>query len=467
MRPALTAQDWRARAGEWRRAQNMAEALDAIARAHALAPENGEIAFLHAQLRYEVGLPAAGHFARAIALAPDNREARRNHALALAAEGQAAAGEAALAAAVAADPLWLDGQRVLASLRWIGGDATHFDAGYAEATRRQPGHAGLWLGWFSAVAQIRDWPRASAILDAAEAQLGETQALLAARIFVAGESGARAQCAALLARAPPGDPFVALARIRHHMRAQDAAAALAVALPLTGTPLAGQVWPYIATCWRLLGDPRAAWLDGDPLYVREMDVALSPKDLAVLPDFLRGLHAARAPYAEQTVRHGTQTDRSILLRHEPLLQRTRAALLAAVEDYIAGLPPQQAGHPLLGRPRAPLSIAGSWSVRLGPGGFNVAHSHPQGWLSSAFYVALPPPEIMGPAPAGQLELGAPPAELGLDLPPYATIAPAPGRLVLFPSTLWHGTRPIAGGERLNIAFDIVPRPPEPITDRAR
>jgi hypothetical protein len=45
--------------------------------------------------------------------------------------------------------------------------------------------------------------------------------------------------------------------------------------------------------------------------------------------------------------------------------------------------------------------------------------------------------------------------LGLDLPPYATIAPEAGHLVLFPSTLWHGTMPTQGGERLNIAFDIV------------
>jgi hypothetical protein len=30
--------------------------------------------------------------------------------------------------------------------------------------------------------------------------------------------------------------------------------------------------------------------------------------------------------------------------------------------------------------------------------------------------------------------------------------------VLFPSYLWHGTVPIAAGERLNIAFDVTPRP---------
>ena len=46
------------------------------------------------------------------------------------------------------------------------------------------------------------------------------------------------------------------------------------------------------------------------------------------------------------------------------------------------------------------------------------------------------------------------AELGLDLPPIRLIEPKPGRLVLFPSTMWHGTVPFAAGERLTVAFDV-------------
>jgi predicted 2-oxoglutarate/Fe(II)-dependent dioxygenase YbiX len=42
----------------------------------------------------------------------------------------------------------------------------------------------------------------------------------------------------------------------------------------------------------------------------------------------------------------------------------------------------------------------------------------------------------------------------LDLPPLATFEPKPGRLVLFPSFLFHGTRPFTGGERLTVAFDL-------------
>ena len=87
----------------------------------------------------------------------------------------------------------------------------------------------------------------------------------------------------------------------------------------------------------------------------------------------------------------------------------------------------------------------------------MSHTHPQGWISSALYVALPPPAQLGAAPAGWLEFGTPPPELGLQLRPYLQVEPRPGRLVLFPSTMWHGTVPFNDGERMTIAFDV--RPP--------
>jgi hypothetical protein len=60
----------------------------------------------------------------------------------------------------------------------------------------------------------------------------------------------------------------------------------------------------------------------------------------------------------------------------------------------------------------------------------------------------------GPTNAGSLALGLPPAELGLDLEPLRIIKPMSGQLVLFPSTMWHGTIPFESGERLTVAFDV-------------
>ena len=62
---------------------------------------------------------------------------------------------------------------------------------------------------------------------------------------------------------------------------------------------------------------------------------------------------------------------------------------------------------------------------------------------------------MGAAPAGWISFGSPPQVLGLDLPPYAQLEPKPGRLILFPSTMWHETLPFEDGERLVIAFDVM------------
>ena len=144
----------------------------------------------------------------------------------------------------------------------------------------------------------------------------------------------------------------------------------------------------------------------------------------------------------------------MLLRHEPVLSRIKTRLLDLVREYGDGLPPPDPQHPLLSAPRGDLLIEGSWSVRLARQGYNVPHTHAMGWLSTAFYVALPDAEQMGAAPAGHIAFGQPPPELNLPLEPYCTIAPAPGRLAIFPSTLWHSTVPFDDGERLVIAFDI-------------
>ena len=108
-------------------------------------------------------------------------------------------------------------------------------------------------------------------------------------------------------------------------------------------------------------------------------------------------------------------------------------------------------HPLLrlreNRPR----LTGSWSVRLTGGGYHVSHYHPAGALSSACYFVVPEPQM---PMEGWLELGGPPAGLDVPIEPLVRIEPAPGRIALFPSYLFHGTRPFAAGERLTVAFDV-------------
>jgi hypothetical protein len=203
--------------------------------------------------------------------------------------------------------------------------------------------------------------------------------------------------------------------------------------------------------WRLLGDERAIWLHEQPGVVDTRELGLSGGDIAAIADRLRGLHRTRAHPIGQSLRGGTQTRGRLFARAEPEIARLREAISDALESYWTALPAADPAHPLLRHRAGTPRLDGSWSVRLTDGGFHVAHVHPHGVLSSACYLILPD----APAPEGWLEIGGPPASLGLPLPPLRMIEPRPGRLALFPSTLYHGTRPFSAGERLTAAFDVI------------
>jgi hypothetical protein len=182
--------------------------------------------------------------------------------------------------------------------------------------------------------------------------------------------------------------------------------------------------------------------------------------LAALEATLTPLHQARREPVRQSLRGGSQTSGRLFGRPDPVIAATEQALRRAVEGWLATLP-EDATHPFLRRKAPSVRFSGSWSVRLWSSGRHVSHIHTEGWMSSAFYVALPP--SIGAAhdaggSAGYLQFGQPLAELGLDLPPRRVLRPEPGRLALFPSYFWHGTVPFEDAQpRLTIAFDMQPR----------
>lgn len=453
--PPIDAATARQKGFAFREGQRYGDAEAVFANGVRAFPQDVALAFGLAQTRYELGHPAADLFARAAALAPDHPDIARNHALALVSEGRVDEARHLLSARLGRHPDWLDGHKALATLEWTSGNRAHFSDHLAPACQAQPHNAALWLAWFRNLAQARDWPGALAVLDQAEHHLGTTPALDVSRLFVAVES-ADPRAGTLIERTAQyrGD-VSSLCRIRHALRQGEPRRAEAEALPLVATPSASLYWPYLSLAWRLLGDERAEWLDRPDALIRALDSGCSADELADLAQVLCGLHTQAQTYIEQSVRGGTQTDRSVLLRHEPELQAIKARLFDLLRDYIDRLPLPDPSHPLLGVPRTgALLVEGSWSVRLSRQGYNVPHTHAMGWLSTAFYVSLPDPAQMGPAPAGHIGFGMAPSELGLDLEPYRTIAPAPGRLAVFPSTMWHGTVPFDDGERLVIAFDI-------------
>ena len=95
----------------------------------------------------------------------------------------------------------------------------------------------------------------------------------------------------------------------------------------------------------------------------------------------------------------------------------------------------------------------SWAILGTAGTFHRAHVHTKGWYSGTVYAEVPR-SISAEADAGHLVLGEPPFQTKDKLPPLTTIQPETGKMVLFPSYLWHSTRPYSGkGRRQVVAFD--------------
>jgi tetratricopeptide (TPR) repeat protein len=452
-----SAKVWQALGLAYREEQDMEAALDALQRAQAYNALDPAIAFAYAQTLFETGRPAANAFEAARALAPNNPILIRNSAAALSAQGQHSAAEALLLDVLDREPQWLDGHKTLAALRVTASRRDIFDASFVAATKACPQSLSLRLAHIHLLSTAKDWDGAQQVLHQAQKAFGQVRGLAIARAHILNESGdPKGDDPALFdAFIDVHDPGLDIARIRHALRLGAPALAAQIGEVYINTAHASLFWPYLSLAWRLLSDPRAAWLDGETPHVRSFDLNLSEDELAALAACLQEMHTNRAPFLEQSVQLGTQTPGQLFFRPNPEIQAIRVRLASAISDYVTHLGATIDGHPLLSPTReAPFAYDGSWSVRLQGGGFHSTHTHPKGWISSAFYVAIPKPAINGPEHAGWISFGEGPSELRLGLSPYCQIEPKPGTLVLFPSTLWHKTLPFEHGERLTIAFDI-------------
>ncbi|SEA34893.1 tetratricopeptide repeat protein [Microbulbifer marinus] len=225
------------------------------------------------------------------------------------------------------------------------------------------------------------------------------------------------------------------------------------------------LWALQGTCWKMLGDPRYHWLTKDNAFVQRFEIP-TPNGYANKNEFLDQLketliemHNLKAQPLNQSVRAGVQTPGRLLHKKHPVIMALRSSLAEIVTEYISALPTDKT-HPLLRRKSGDFVFSGSWSVLLKGGGHHVSHVHPQGWISSAFYVAVPqviPDEAN--KDGGDIYFGRSPYELGSRDMIEKQVTPEAGTLVLFPSYTWHGTVPLSGNEekvRITTPFDAVP-----------
>lgn len=429
------------------------EAAAAYDAALALAPGHAKALDGRARVALEAGEPGApAHFRRALNVIPESRDLVIGMAEAMEAEGDPQALRF-LASAVASRRDWIEGQERLAEMRSETGDSGHFARGYTEALQRDPSNRALHVSHWRVLARAGRYAEGLAAMDVAARYVpedGETRLMRA--IFI-GEAGAPARARDLLAGLSDSNE-VRTARARTALRLNEPReAARLLEAVVEVAPNDVSAWAHLGLAWRAAGDPRHAWLSEQPGLSATMALALGNDQIAALAALLRTLHRTRAHPIGQSLRGGTQTRGRLFWRGEPEIATLRHAIEVAIADFVAGLPAFDPGHPLLRHRNGRFALAGSWSVRLLSSGFHVSHIHPQGILSSACYIALPP-GVGSEGTDGWLELGRPPGDLGLDLAPLATIQPAPGCLALFPSYLYHSTRPFADGERLTVAFDV-------------
>jgi tetratricopeptide (TPR) repeat protein len=414
-----------------------------------LAPGDGAAQFALASISFRLGHEAQAEAAtrRAIALGMDDVHSYQLLGRILGKQDRFGEAEAVWRKAVQCDPASPQAQRELAQLVWMQtGDLAKARA-ELDAAPQTHEIVAITVRLLQAAGE----EAAAYALAAARADLDPTLNVLAAR---AGLGIDPQDADRRLAAAPPGttpgarakgeiEVDLALGRIEQAVRRSEA---LHVSCPGDQHATA-----LLAIAWRLAGDPRYhALYDYDKLVktyrIDPPDGWSSLEDyLGDLGQALDNIHGPITHPLGQSLRHGSQTTRNLADYPDAAIRALFRAIDAPIRRHLAAI----------GEPGQSYGIDSAWSARLNSGGFHINHIHPEGWLSSAFYVRTPK-ALEGIE--GYLKFGEPGPPTASPLREDHLVKPEPGMLVLFPSYMWHGTVPFSSGEkRLSCAFDIVRR----------
>ena len=386
------------------------------------------------------------------------------YARALLGNGRLDEAEHAFRQALRRNPAEASAHRELAQLIWMRTEDSSAATALLDAhIQAHPERADLFALRANILHHAGDAPAAYATLQHAITRHPDQPALhLAAAQLAALLPGGAAHGVAHAERALallPGHPDAEAALCAACLAdgAADRAAAIAADLAHR-RPQDQRALAYLSTAWRLLDDPRYGELYDYAAFVRawRMDVPdgwpTLDAYLAALTQALGGVHPFRTHPLDQSVRHGSQATH-LRASPDPVIRAFFQAVDGPIRRHLAAL--DAGADPLRARNAGTFRFHGAWSVRLRPGGFHTDHIHPEGWLSSACYIALPATE--SPGREAWIKFGQPGIPTAPALPAEHFIRPEPGMLVLFPSYMWHGTVPFSGAlPRLSVAFDLTP-----------
>ncbi len=368
--------------------------------------------------------------------------------------------------ALARNPADVETHRNLNSLLWQQDLLDDYLKSYRDVLERDPEAQALRIAYATALYQKDDWEDAEKVLREGM-QIDPESAAMRSLLAYALEGQDRWDEALAMhdaaIRQPDAVPnhLISYGRALLACRKPDEALGH-VKAGAALTPLNQRALAYLGLCWRMLGDERDDMLNDYESMVRPYELPV-PEGYASAGEFNDRLQAALEPLhiglrhpAEQTLRGGSQTSGNLFDRHEPEIVALVSSLRPCIEDYIARFP-QNNEHPLYMRRTGRYDFNASWSVRLTNCGYHTMHTHPLGWISSAYYVTVPKEVSESDAHGGGIKFGQPDIDIGEAGEARRKIQPATGRLVLFPSYMWHGTVPFESDEpRMTAPFDVVP-----------
>ncbi len=454
---------WSLKADALRQTGRWHDAADAAARALKANPSSRNMTLIRA-----AGLGHGGEWREAAPLFAkyaDFPPAIEMHAGALVGSGRTAEARALLSSALERFPADASLHRALAMIAWMAGEKETFASGLIAASDARPQDIGLGMAAADLLRRAGQLPDALGRLDRLRAAFPMPH-LDSAAAIVLSALGRHAEAAALARRSAAQAPRVDWIRRNAacvQMSAGDPLGARAHSEWGLSLDPGDQEWIAIdAVARRASGDPAYRVPYDYDRFVQAFD--LDPPEgypttddfIAALAARLRELHGFSNHPLDQSLRGGSQLQLNPDVPQDPLVEKLFDALKGPINRYLATLG-QDAGHPFLAPNTGKWRMQGAWSVRLVQGGSHVNHIHPEGWISSAFYVVVPSsvrPESN--SQEGWITFGAPyfPVE---GLASEHAVCPKAGRLVLFPSYMWHGVNAFnEDAERISVAFDLVP-----------
>ena len=144
----------------------------------------------------------------------------------------------------------------------------------------------------------------------------------------------------------------------------------------------------------------------------------------------------------------SQTDMNNKSEYKPLIQELFTMQNEIIQEEHLDIEPK---------------LGNMWANINSPGGYNQMHLHPNSLFSGAYYVKASPNSgrlgLMDPRPGVQQNMPTrKPGKLPRELWRETHYDPVPGRIIMFPSWMWHKVEPNKSNDtRISVSFNFIMR----------